>query len=416
LSAAEPEHPTLSVLRISGVRRFVTARFFAGLGRSLLRATIHWHLWKVTGSAFYLGVMGLVEFLPVIPASLLAGAVADSRDRRKIMIASQCVTLVCAGILCLGSYRGQSELPLLLATGFVLAIASAFENPATSSLLPTLVPRALFPAATVVSSNLRNVAAVSGPVLMGFIAARAGIAPAYGTTCALVVASILTLSILRSRHVRSETQAVSLSAIAEGVRFVRQSPVLLGAMSLDMFVVVFASVNALLPIFATEILGVDEFGYGLLTASIQAGTVLMALILLVARPLVRPGRALMISIVFFGLATILFAFTRSFPLAVLALVITGMADQVSMVSRSVIVQLSTPDALRGRVNSVNMIFIGVSNEIGAAESGFLAALTSATFSVAFGGVACLSVLAGVAVGVPSLRSYRLAGQSELEQG
>ena len=156
-------------------------------------------------------------------------------------------------------------------------------------------------------------------------------------------------------------------------------------MVLDMFAVVFAGATALLPIYADEILGVGEIGYGLLSASIQIGTVAMALVLLALPPIERAGRALLISVLFFGLATIIFGLSHSFPLSLAAFALAGMADQVSMTSRSVILQLSTPDSLRGRVNSVNMIFIGASNELGAAESGFLAAVTSATFSVVFGG-------------------------------
>ena len=400
-------HHTLRVLARPDARNYVTARFFSTLGRSLLHATIHWHLWKVTGSVFYLGLLGLVEFLPVIPVSLVAGAVADSRDRRRIVIVAQGVALVGAVVLHLGSRQGSAELPVLLWTAFALALAACFENPASSALLPGLVSRELFPAATVVNSNARNVAAVSGPVLMGFIAAYAGIPAAYAAAAVAMVVSIYTLWWVRSPTVEGGAQPVSLASIRQGISFVWKNSVILGAITLDMFAVVFASVTALLPVFATELLGVGEVGYGLLSASVQIGTVAMAVLLLMFRSIERPGRALLISVFFFGVATIAFGLTRSFAVAVVALIISGMADQVSMVARSIILQLSTPDALRGRVNSVNMIFIGASNELGGAESGFLAALTSATFSVVFGGLACLGVLGVVTVSMPRLRHYRV---------
>ena len=400
-------HHTLQVLALRDARNFIVARFFSTLGRSLVHATIHWHLWKVTDSIFYLGLLGLVEFLPVIPVSLVAGAVADSRDRRRIVIAAQLIALLGAVALQLGSLRGAAEVPLLLGTACALAIAVCFENPASSALLPALVARELFPAATVLNSNARNVAAVSGPVLMGFIAAYVGIPAAYAVAAVMIGASIYTLSWVRSPAIDGGAQPVSLASIRQGISFVWRHSVILGAISLDMFAVIFASVTALLPVFATDLLDVGEVGYGLLSASVQIGSVAMAVLLLMFRSIERPGRALLFSVFFFGVATIAFGLTRSFPVAVVALICSGMADQVSMVTRSIILQLSTPDALRGRVNSVNMIFIGASNELGAAESGFLAALTSATFSVVFGGLACLGVLGVVAASVPALRGYRV---------
>ena len=174
-------HPIRRVLALRDVRNLITARFFGSLARSLLHATIHWHLWKVTDSAFYLGLLGLVEFLPVIPVSLVAGAVADNRDRRKIVMSAQTLTLACALVLTFGSLRGEAELVLLLATAFALSVAACFENPAGAALLPSLVSRELFPTATVINSNVRNTAAVSGPVAMGFIVAWAGISAAYMT-------------------------------------------------------------------------------------------------------------------------------------------------------------------------------------------------------------------------------------------
>jgi MFS family permease len=405
-------HPTLTVLAQRDVRNFVTARFFSRLGHSLVHATLHWHLWRATDSPFYLGLLGLIEFLPVIPLSLVAGALADSRDRRKIVIAAQGVTVLAVVALLTGSLAGTAEVPLLLGTALLLSMASCFENPAGAALLPALVSRELFPAATVVSSNVRNVASVSGPVLMGLITAYGGIPSAYFATSLILGVSIVMLFFVRSPEVPSEAQSVSLDAIKEGIAFVWGRKVIFGAMTLDMFAVIFASVTALLPVYATEILAVGELGYGLLSASVQVGTVVMALLLLGFRSIQRPGRALLFAVVGFGLATILFGLSDSFPVAVAALILIGMADQVSMVTRSIILQLSTPDALRGRVNSVNMIFIGASNELGAAESGFLAAATSAVFAVVFGGVTCVAVVGAVAAGIPALWHYRIEPEPE----
>jgi hypothetical protein len=212
---------------------------------------------------------------------------------------------------------------------------------------------------------------------------------------------------VRPRPQEGVRHAVSLRAIREGVAYVRGHPVLLGCMALDMFAVIFAGATALLPVYAEEILKVGPRGFGILSASLEAGALLMSVALMLRRPVRSQGRALLLAVAVYGLATIGFGLSRSFWLSVGLYMLAGMADQVSVVMRSTIVQLTTPDALRGRVSSINMIFIGASNQLGAMESGFVAALTTATFAVVSGGVACLAVAGVIATRVPALRRYRL---------
>ncbi len=400
-------HPIRQVLALRDVRNLVGSHLFTALGRSVLHATLHWHLWKATDSLFSLGLLGLVEFLPVIPASLFAGAVADNGDRRRIVMAAQFVSALCAAALALGSQLDAGAQVMILGMAFALAIGSAFASPASSALLPALVPRELFPAATILSSNVRNVGRVSGPVLMGLIAAGAGIPAAYACSVVLLVVSLAFLAFVRSPAIEGGGQPIAWSSVREGLAFVWRRKVILGSMTLDMFAVLFAGVNAMLPVFATDILQVGERGYGLLSASTQAGGVLMALLLLAFPRFSRPGRALLIAVCAFGASSLAFGLARSFPLAVLALAAGGVADQLSMVARSIILQLATPDALRGRVNAVNMIFIGASNELGDAQTGFLASVTSAVFAVVFGGLACMGVAGAVRLGIPGLWSYRV---------
>jgi MFS family permease len=352
-------------------------------------------------------MLGLVQFLPVIPASLVGGAVADSRDRRCVAAASQGAACLAALGLGLATAGGAVTLALALAMAFGLAVARSFEGPAGAALLPALVRREIFPSAVVVSATARNLGFVSGPVASGLLVDRSGIPAAYAAAGACFAVSVLLLATLPEARASASRGRVSLAAIREGIGFVRSRPVILGSMTLDMFAVIFAGSTALLPIYAREILGVGARGYGLLAASLSIGTSLMTALLLVRRPPARPGRALLLAVAVFGLATVAFGVSRAFPLSMAALVVAGMADEVSVVARSTLIQLSTPDALRGRVSSVNMVFIGASNELGAAESGFLAAATSATFSVVFGGIACLGVLSLVAWRVPGLRHYRL---------
>jgi len=375
-----------------------------------------------------------VQFLPTIPITLLGGAVADNRDRRSIVATAQGAACLAAAGLALATSSQAATLTLLLATAFALAVGRSFESPANMALLPSLVPRETYPSAVVVNAMARNLGFVSGPMVSGLLVDRAGIPAAYAAAAGCLAISVLLLWRLRlptkavkASGARSEPQAsgvgdqrsvrgnvleptrspISLAAIREGIAFVRSRPVVLGAMTLDMLGVVFAGSTALLPVFAREILQVGSFGYGLLAASLSIGTSLMTAILLVRHPPERPGRALFVAVAVFGLATVAFGLSRAFPLSMAALVVAGMADEVSMVTRSTIIQLATPDALRGRVSSVNMVFIGASNELGAAESGYLAALTSATFSVVFGGFACLGVLGVVIWRIPGLRHYRV---------
>ena len=401
-------HPTLRALGDPQVRGYCAARVFSTFSSSLLAATLAWHVYDLTLSKTALGTLGLVQFLPSIPITLVGGALADSRDRRWIVALAQgAAGLASVGLAVLAGSDAAS-LARVLAVAVAIAIARSFEYPASMALLPSLVPREIYPAAVVVNATARNVGFMSGPMAMGLVVARSGIPAAYALAAGCTAVSVLLLLRLRSGEAAAPARGrVSLPAIREGIAYVRSRPLILGPMSLDMFAVIFAGATALLPVYAREILGVGARGYGLLAAGLSFGTSLMTLILLARRPPERPGRALCLAVAVFGLATIVFGLSRSFPLSLAALVVAGMADEVSMVARSTIIQLSTPDALRGRVSSVNMIFIGASNDLGGAESGYLAALTSATFAVVFGGVAALAVVAAIALRVPALREYRV---------
>ena len=201
------------------------------------------------------------------------------------------------------------------------------------------------------------------------------------------------------------TERPSMRLALDGLRFIRRSPIVLSVIALDMFAVLFASVTVLLPVFAKEILEVGPRGYGVLAGSLQAGQYVMALLLIARPPISHPGRALLLAVATFGAATVVFGLSRDFYLSIAALAVAGMADQISMITRHTLIQLSTPDELRGRVSSVNMVFIGASNQLGDVESGFLAALTSATFTVLFGGAACLAVVGLIAWRIPELRAW-----------
>jgi MFS family permease len=388
------------------VRYYLVSRFCSGTAMTLMRAAILWHVFKISGSPFQLGLIGLVQFVPAMVFNLVGGAVADAYDRRRIVMTAQVVPLICGCVLAQATRHGTASLPLLYGMIFCIAVAAAFDNPARASLLPTLVTRALFPRAVTYASTVQALAFVTGPAAGGVIIGSSGIAAAYTVYAALIVGSISSLALLHPHLPDGGRRAVSLQAVRQGLAFVRRRQVVLGCMTLDMFAVIFGGATALLPIYANQILSVGARGYGILSASLEAGALLSSLALMMLPPIRHAGRALLIAVGVYGTATVLFGLSRWFPLSVAAYVLVGIADQVSVVMRSTAIQLSTPDELRGRVSSVNFIFIGASNQLGAAESGFLAALTSAPFSVVSGGIASLVVLAIVAATLPELRHYR----------
>jgi MFS family permease len=395
-----------AVFREPAFRWYVSSRFFSGTAMMLLRAAVAWHVYDLTKSAFQLGLIGLIQFLPVLPFSLVAGAVADVVDRRRLVLLSQSAQLVCSLTLFVSTLTGTVSLPVLYGAIALAAVASVFESPARASILPQLVSRELFPRAVTVSAAITWLAFATGPMLMGFSAAHGGIVWAYGLHS--VIEAISIGSLMKLPPLGAATSArISWASIREGLAFVWRSPVVLGCMTLDMFAVILGGATALLPIYATDILQVGELGYGLLSASLEIGAALMTAALVFLPTFRRAGPALLGAVAVYGIATIVFGLSRWFPLSVLAYMVAGMADAISVVLRGTAIQLSTPDALRGRVSSVNFIFIGASNQLGAAESGFLAALTSPTFSVVSGGIGCILVVAIVALRMPALRSYRI---------
>ena len=348
---------------------------------TLLRSTVYWHVFALSRSEAALGWIGLAQFVPSLALTLVGGMAADAYDRRTVMRFAQLPYLLTASLLCWASWQGTISVPLLYAAVFANAVSFAFDSPARQAFLPTLVPLEQFPRAVTFSSTAAALAFATGPALGGLLIAAAGVEAAYAAYVVLIALNLI------------------------GLAFVRQSPVVLGCMALDMFAVILGGATALLPVYANEILAVGPRGYGVLTSSLEIGALAMSVLMLLRRPVGRAGPALLIAVALYGLATIGFGLSRSFPLSIALYMLAGAADQVSVVMRQTAVQLNTPDALRGRVSAVNMIFIAASNQLGAVESGFLAAATSATFAVVSGGVGCLLVVAFTAWKLPELRRY-----------
>ena len=396
---------------------YLGSRFCTATAMMMLRATVAWHVYALSHSAFHLGLIGLVQFLPVPPLMLVGGALADTRDRRRLMIGAQALALGCALVLALATRLDAARLGLLYAIVLAVGASWAFDSPARASLLPTLVRREVFPRAVTIAGTNQALAFATGPAVAGWTIAAAGIGAAYAVVAALVAVSLVMLTALRAPHrAPAAAGAFRLQAVREGLRFVVGHRVVLGCMTLDLFAVIFGGAAALLPIYAKDILHVGERGYGLLASSLDIGALVMSVALLAVPTIDRAGRALVVSVTAYGLATILFGLSRWFPLSIAAYMAVGMADQVSVVMRGTIIQLATPDALRGRVSGVNLIFIGASNQLGAAESGFVAALTTPTVSVVSGGLASLAVVAAVATWLPALRRYRIGREAGQDAG
>jgi MFS family permease len=374
---------------------------------TLLRSAVYWHVFDLTHSEAALGTIGLVQFVPALALTLVGGMAADAYDRRSVMRLAQLPYLASASLLFWATWQGTITVPLLYAAVFANAVAFAFDSPSRQAFLPTLVPLEAFPRAVTYASTATALAFASGPALGGLLIAAFGVEAAYAAYGVLVAGNLLGLAFVRPVRASLERRAPSWQAVRDGLAFVRHSPVVLGCMALDMFAVILGGATALLPVYADDILKVGPRGYGLLTSSLEIGALAMSVLLLVRRPVARMGPALLAAVAVYGIATIGFGLSRSFPLSVALYMVAGAADQISVVMRQTTVQLTTPDALRGRVSAVNMIFIAASNQLGAVESGFLAAATSATFAVVFGGFGCLAVVAWTAWKVPELRRYRL---------
>jgi MFS family permease len=392
---------------------YLVGRFASGTALTMLRSVVGWHIYSISHSAFHLGLVGVVQFVPALLLTLVSGAVADTYDRRRIMNAAQLVAASSAGMLFWLTKSESLQLWALYAGVVVISSAWAFEGPARAALLPQIVGPERFQRAVTIASTNQALAFVSGPAVGGMLIAGYGIVSAYAGFLALISISFVTVLGLRiTPSTQGSRRSVSVAAIREGLVFVWSRPVVLGCMALDMLAVIFGGATALLPIYAKEILHVGARGYGWLTSALEIGALSMALLLMLLPPIRAAGRTLLTAVALYGVATIVFGLSRAFPLSLAAYIAAGAADQVSVVLRSTAIQLSTPDELRGRVSSVNLLFIGASNQLGAAESGFVAAATSATFAVVSGGIACLLVVLIVALRMPELRRYELVPKGE----
>ncbi len=371
-------------------RYFWTARVLTSSGFQIAGVVVGWKVYADTASAYALGLVGLFQFLPMLFLTFLVGHVADRFDRRRVVMACQAVEALTLAALAAGIVAGVLAVEGIFAAVVVLGAARAFEAPTLTSILPGVVPPSILPRATALSSSAMQSATIIAPSLGGLLYALGPeVALAVGTAC--YAAALLAMSLIRLQRATPTRQPVTLMSVFSGVTFIRRKPIILGAISLDMFAVLLGGVTALLPIFAQDILHVGPWGLGLLRSMPAVGAVSMSLVLAHADLQPGVGRKMFAAVIVFGLATIVFALSTSLWLSCLALATLGAADNVSVVVRNSLVQLQTPDEMRGRVNAVNALFIGTSNQLGEFEAGMVAGLVGAVAAGVIGGCATVAV-------------------------
>jgi len=392
------------VFRYRGFTLLWVARLAAGFGFQMQALAVTWLIYNLTGSVLDLGLVGLAQFLPAIGFGLFAGQVADRYDRRRVLFACYAVEFACAGTLLVLTLTGASSSARILALLVVFGAARTFEMPTASALLPTLVPRTQFPQAAAWNASVNKMASILGPVLGGFLFIT-GAPVVFAMTAGLITIAATLVAMIPAIGGGGDRRAMTWASLVAGIAFIRRQRVVLGAISFDLFAVLLGGASALFPVYARDILGVGSWGLGLLRSAPAVGGLAMS-IALAHRPLAgRLGATLFATIAVFGAATIVFGLSTHFILSLAVLAILGAADMISVVIREALVQLSTPDEMRGRVNAIDSIFVGTSNQLGQFESGVTAAYLGTVPSVVLGGIGTLIVVTLWARWFPGLRRF-----------
>ena len=397
LSAAPTDLPApqlaapASVLRHPAFALFWASRVFSTVAFQMQAVAIGWQVYGLTGSAFALGLVGLAQFVPALALAFVVGPVADRFDRRHIVRLCQAVEGLAIAGLAVAWFTGNLDSGPIFGAIFVIGCARAFEAPTLQALLPGLVPVDLLPRALAWSSTASQTAIICGPAVGGLLYA---VSPGtvYAVSAALFLVSCCLIGLIRLERVPPRREPVTLASVFAGVAFIRSRPAVLGAISLDLFAVLLGGATALLPIFARDILEIGPWGLGILRSAPALGALSMSLVLAHTPLRGKVGRIMFAAVALFGLATIVFALSTSFWLSLAALVVLGAADSISVVIRLSLVQLETPDEMRGRVSAVNFIFIGTSNQLGEFESGLTAAWFGAVPAALIGGIGTLLVV------------------------
>jgi len=395
-----------AVLRYSNYRYFVLGRSFFSLAMQMQTVAVSWDIYQrlhmnTRDAALALGFIGLVQVIPMMIFALPGGQAADRLDRKTIIRTTQLLFAFCAMALLMLS-RLQVHVGWYYLVLGIAACGRAFSVPAISSFFPTLIPREMLPNAMTWNSSIFQITAMIGPAVGGLIVAQWGAPTSYTVNIVCASLAFLTFSLTVPSALKTEKPPITWNSLVSGVRFVFGTRLLLGLFCLDMFAVLLGGATALLPIFASEILKAGPDGYGLLRAAPSLGAVMMALITAHLSPWKKAGQVMLWGVAGFGVATILFGFSKWFGFSLVALVLTGMCDNISVVVRQTVMQMITPDAMRGRVSSITFLFISCSNELGELESGLTARWFGAVNSVILGGLGTVLVVLGSAFVFPEI--------------
>ena len=390
MSSAIQDEDRFAAFRHSAFKRYFWARFLTAGATQIVATAVGWQIWKVTGNAWLLGLIGLVQFLPALLLVLVTGLAADKLGRRRVMGSAILLKMVCAlGILGL-AVTNNFDPVLVLSLLALFGVARAFHTPASSSLVVNVVPKKDFANAIGWITSSWQLASIAGPAAGGLLYGISG--PfAYGVAVLIFATSATLIFSLEKPKQDMETAPTNWNTLVGGFRYIWQEKVVLGAISLDLFAVLLGGAVALLPIYADQILDVGPWGLGLLRAAPGVGAIVMIAILIRFPVKDFAGTILLFSVAAFGASTVVFGFSTVAWLSIIALALVGAFDMVSVYIREILLQLWTPDKVRGRVNAVNAIFLGASNELGEFRAGAMAAVYGAVFTVAAGGVAAVGV-------------------------
>jgi MFS family permease len=381
-----------SALSFPNFRLFMAMRLPAALAVQIQSVAVGWQVYDISHDPLQLGLVGLAQFLPVFGFAIVAGHVADLYNRRSILIACLGLQLICALLLLAIMASGLRQVWPIYGVLLLFGTARAFSAPATQSILPNLVPRELLGNAFAWNSSSFQTMNIAGPALGGLIYAL-GAGTVYAVAAGMFLLALLAALALRTTQAQSDRRGMDLNSLLAGIRFIRANPAIAGAISLDLFAVLFGGATALLPVYARDILVIGPLGLGLLRSAPAVGAVAVGLVL-AHRSLGRhAGRTMFAAVGLFGVATIVFGLSHNFLISLVALAVLGASDMVSVFVRQNLVQRSTPDVMRGRVNGVNFLFIGASNELGELESGTTAAWLGSVEAVVLGGLGTLAVMA-----------------------
>ncbi|MBI1279197.1 MAG: MFS transporter [Anaerolineaceae bacterium] len=408
--ASEASTSAWSVLRHPGFRWFFFAQIFSVTGSAMQLAAVNWDVWRITHNELALGVVGLVRIVPIIVLSLLGGVVADAIDRRRLQLATQTLMLIFAGLLAFVTITGNESLALIYILTAAISGMAAFDQPARNAMIPNLVEPHEISHAARLNVVMYTVTSVLGPVITGFILAKMGSGAAYLFNALSFLPVVIVLiglkRVLMSAPVGVKRE-ISLNAMFEGLRFVRSSPLLWSTMLVDFFATLLASATVLLPVYATDVLKVGAIGYGALNAAPAIGATIGAIVMAqYGGRIQKQGVVMLWAVAWFGVATIVFGYSTVLWLSLLALAGTGFTDSISAGIRSPLRQVLTPDHLRGRMLSVNMMFFMGGPQLGEFEAGVMARAFGPVVSVVTGGIATVLCVAWIAYSFPTLTRYR----------